>query len=387
MGTAVVEELGRLVGWPTVSGHDHGRERPGGPLVELAAHLAQRAEDVGFRVARFAPAGQPGKCSVVATIGPDDPDGGLVISGHMDVVPTEGQPWTSDPFRMVERDGRLYGRGTADMKGFLAAATVALGRIARDAYRKQLVLIWTHDEEVGCLGSAALVDAWTSGPAPKACWIGEPTGFRILRMHPGHVAVEVVVHGKAAHSSRPDLGVNAIEGAADVVREVRALAAELAEEAATDLPEMERPTVAVNVAQIEGGVAVNVVPDRCAVRIGYRPLPGRDPLEVWSRLRDRVERIGLVARWDGHVLRVTPSMYTPAGTALEPLLDLHADDHRHGAASFATDGGNLAKLGMEPLVFGPGAIEVAHMADEHVAVADLVRAVDVVEAVVRARCC
>ena len=384
----VVEELRRLVAWPTVS--SVSGQLPGDadrPLVELAAHLAQRAEDLGFRIDRFEPAGQPGKCSVVASIGPDDVDGGLVISGHMDVVPTEGQPWSSDPFRMEERDGRLYGRGTADMKGFLAAATVGLARIPRHAWKKRLVLIWTHDEEIGCLGSQALVNAWSAGPMPTACWIGEPTGFRILRMHPGHVAVEVVVHGQAAHSSRPDLGVNAIEGAADVVREVRALAAELAAEAATDLPEMDRPVVAVNVAGIAGGVAVNVVPDRCAVTIGYRPLPRRDPLEVWERLRDRIERIGLVARWDGHVLRVTPPMYTPAGTALEPLLDAHAHDHRLGAASFATDGGNLAKLGMQPLVFGPGAIEVAHMADEHVAVADLVRAVDVVEDVVRTRCC
>lgn len=378
MAAEVVEELSRLVAWPTVSNR---------PIVELAAHLAQRAEDLGFRVTRFVPAGQPGKCSVVASIGPDDVDDGLVISGHMDVVPTEGQPWSSDPFRVEERGGQLYGRGTADMKGFLAAVTVGLARVPRDAFRKRLVLIWTHDEEVGCLGSQALVEAWSAGPMPKACWIGEPTGFRILRMHPGHVAVEVVVHGEAAHSSRPDLGVNAIEGAADVVREVRALAAELASEAAPDLPEMDRPVVAVNVAEIAGGVAVNVVPDRCAVKIGYRPLPGRDPLAVWERLRERIERIGLVARWDGRVLRVTPSMYTPAGTPLEPLLDAHADDHRHGAASFATDGGNLAKLGMQPLVFGPGAIEVAHMADEHIPIADLVRAVDVVEDVVRSRCC
>jgi acetylornithine deacetylase len=378
MALAVVEELRRLVAWPTVSNR---------PLVELAAHLAGRAEDRGFRVERFEPVGLPGKCSVIASIGPTDAAGGLVMSGHMDVVPTEGQPWSSDPFRVEERGGELFGRGTADMKGFLAATTVALERIERREWTKRLVLIWTHDEEVGCLGSQALVEAWRSGPMPKACWIGEPTGFRILRMHPGHVAVEVVVHGEAAHSSRPDLGVNAIEGAADVVREVRAFAAQLATEAATDLPEMERPWVAVNVAEIAGGVAINVVPDRCAVRIGYRPLPGRDPLEVWERLRARLERSGVDARWEGRVLRVTPSLYTPAGTALEPHLDEHADDHRHGAASFATDGGNLAKLGMEPLVFGPGAIEVAHMADEHLAVADLVRAVDVVEAVVRRQCC
>ena len=377
MAPAVVDELARLVSWPTVSNR---------PVVELAAHLAQRAEDLGFRVERFAPDGMPGKCSVIASIGPDQVAGGLVLSGHMDVVPTEGQPWTSDPFRVVERDGKLYGRGTADMKGFLAATMEGLARIARDAYRRQVVLVWTHDEEVGCLGSAMLAEAFKDRPLPSACWIGEPTGFRILRMHPGHVGVEVVVHGKAAHSSRPDLGLNAIEGAAEVVREVRALAAELREEVA-DLPEMERPWVAVNVAEIGGGVALNVVPDRCVVRIGYRQLPGQDPHLVWERLRARIAALGMSCPWEGRVLRVTPAMLTPRGTELEPLLDRHAHDHRPGAATFATDGGNFAKLGMEPLVFGPGSIEVAHMADEHVAVAELVRAVDVVESVVRARCC
>ncbi|MEQ1503296.1 MAG: M20/M25/M40 family metallo-hydrolase, partial [Myxococcota bacterium] len=274
----VVDELARLIAFPTVSTR---------PVTALAAHLAEQAEALGFGIERFTPADRADKCTVIASIGPDD-EPGLVISGHMDVVPTEGQPWSSDPFRLVERAGAVYGRGTADMKGFIAAVNLGLARIPRDAYRRRLVLVWTHDEEIGCLGSGALADAWTGRPLPRACWIGEPTEFRIQRMHPGHVAVEIVVEGRAAHSSRPDLGLNAIEGAAAVIEVARRLGAELAARPGA-FPEMERPWVTLNVAEIAGGQAVNIVPDLCTLRLGYRPLPGQDPLEVHRELAARID--------------------------------------------------------------------------------------------------
>ena len=377
---SVIRELVPLIAFPSVSSR---------PLTELAAHVAQRCEDLGFRVERFADPTQAGKCSLVARRGPQtgDPAHGLVLSGHMDVVPTEGQPWTSDPFRLTERDGRLHGRGTADMKGFFAATFQALERLKDRAPGRELVLIWTHDEEVGCLGSAALADALTDAPTPmpSACLIGEPTDFRILRMHPGHVGVEIVVRGQAAHSSRPDLGRNAIEDVAEIVAEIRALARELADERA-DLPELERPWVAVNVARIEGGSAINIVPDHCALRLGYRPLPGQALDAVFRRLVDRIAALPLRGEVTSRLLTCTPSMLTPTGTPLEAELARHASRPGCGAASFGTDGGNLARLGMRPLVFGPGSIEVAHQADEYVEIAALVRAVDVVEQVIRARC-
>lgn len=375
----VVEELSRLVAYPTVSNR---------PLLALAAHLAERAEDLGFRIERFVPQDREGegKCTVIASIGPDDADGGLVISGHMDVVPTDNQPWTSDPFVATERNGALYGRGTADMKGFLAAVSEGLVSIAAGEYRKRLVLIWTHDEEVGCLGSSQLAQAMAGQRFPRACWIGEPTEFQIQRMHPGHVAVEIEIKGRAAHSSIPELGLNAIEGAAEVVLLIRRWASDLALRRA-DLPEMERPTVAVNVATISGGSAINIVPDRCIVRLGYRPLPGQEPLEPWRELESRLAALGIAQPVHGHVMRVTPSMLTPVGTALQPWLTPHAKDTHCGAVTFATDGGNLAKLGMQPLVFGPGSISVAHQADEHVLIRDLIRTVDIVETVVRRACC
>jgi acetylornithine deacetylase len=371
----LVADLTRLVAFETVSDR---------ALDELADFVAGRCEGLGFRVERYADPIQAGKSSLVATIGPDTGGSGLMLSGHMDVVPTEGQPWTSDPFRVVERGGNLYGRGTADMKGFFAATLQALARIPRGAWNRECVLVWTHDEEVGCLGSAQLARRLAGRPLPTACLIGEPTDFRVLRMHPGHVAVEVAITGRAAHSSRPHLGINAIDVAADVIHAVRGIARELEAEHGIG---GESPAVPVNVARIHGGTAVNIVPDHCVLELGYRPPPGMAAEHVFERIRDRLGDLRTPAGVEVRLLRVTPSLLTPEGTPLESLLAPYASAPGTGTAPFATDGGNLAKLGIQPLVFGPGSIEVAHQADEHVAIDALVRAVDVVEAVVRARCC
>ncbi len=380
MARTLIDTLSRLVAWPTVSSR---------PVTALAAHMASAHEQSGFRIERFEASDLDGKVNIVASAGPPGTDG-LVLSGHMDVVPTDGQPWRSDPFEVVEREGALFGRGTADMKGFLAATLHALARIDVHALRRELVLVWTHDEEVGCLGSARLAHelAERGRSLPEACLIGEPTDFRILRMHPGHVGMELEFTGRAAHSSRPDLGVNAIAAAAQAVQLIDEIAAELrAHTAHADL--LERPWVTVNVGEIVGGSAINIVPDRCVVRIGYRPLPGMDPEAVFTTIAERVHARwseGAGARATARVLRITPSLLTAEGTALQALLAPHAAHPHCGAATFATDGGNLAKLGCRPLIFGPGSIEVAHQADEHVPIDQLVRAVDVIEEIVRARC-
>lgn len=378
MAADVIDWLTRLVAHPTTADH---------PILECAADIADAVERLGFRVERFMDPFDDQKCTIVASIGPAGTDG-LVLSGHMDVVPTAGQPWTSDPFVLTRRGDTLVGRGSADMKGFIAATLCALERIAAKEYKRELVLIWTHDEEIGCKGSAAFVEAvgTLERSFPTAALIGEPTSFQVLRMHPGHVAVAFDVAGLAAHSSRPDLGLNAIEGAADVVALVREVARELAAEP-QDLPELERPVVAVNVARIHGGSAINIVPDSATVEVGYRPLPGQDAHAVFHRMTDRLRQLQLDDRLKARVIRTTPAMLTPAGTPLQATLCEHSPHPHVGAATFATDGGNLSLLGMKPLVFGPGDINVAHKADEFVPVGELHRAIDVVEAVVRRHCC
>lgn len=370
--TPVEATLARLVAWPTVSHR---------PVTELAGWLAERCEGAGMTVERLESA--PGKVNLVCRAGPPDTDG-LVLSGHMDVVPVEGQPWTSDPFTLTRRGDRLLGRGSCDMKAFLAAVVEALPRLPLGRLRKELVLVFTHDEEVGCHGSRILAERYLAEgrTLPGLCLIGEPTSFRILRMHPGHVGMRITCHGRAAHSSKPDLGANAIRLAARVVDALDGLADRWRREVRfAEL--LERPFVVMNVATIQGGSAINIVPDRCVVELGFRPLPGMD---VEALCRDVSECVTPLGAVETEVLRVTPSMLTPEGTPLESLLRPHARDGTLGAASFATDGGNLARLGVRTLVFGPGSIDVAHQADEYVPVNELHRAVDVVETVVGRRC-
>lgn len=367
------EELAALVAFPSVSSR---------PMDALADHVAQRCVDLGMTVERVEHA--PGKVNLIATAGPAGTDG-LVLSGHMDVVPTENQPWSSDPFMLTERDGRLYGRGAADMKGFFASTFAALDQINLRALRRELMLVWTADEEIGCMGSAAVVDALRGRPVPTACLIGEPTGFCCFRMHPGHVHVFVEVRGAAAHSSRPELGANAIVTAAQVIATIDTFSQQLRAEVA-DLP-MPAPWVVLNVAKVSGGAAVNIVPDRCTIELGYRPLPGTADDAVFWRLQALLD-----ATYGGgrcavrtHIGAIVPSMLTPANTPLAALLNPHTAAGA-ACAPFATDGGNLARAGMSTVIFGPGSIDVAHQADEYIAEADLHHAVNILAGVVHQRC-
>ncbi len=379
--TDVVDELRTLVGFPTVSSS---------PVTAIAAHLAQRSADRGFSVEHFADPNEPGKANVVATIGPADAPGGLVISGHMDVVPVAGQPWNSDPFVLTSRGERLQARGTADMKGFIAAVTTAMERIDSDCYQRPLTLIWTHDEEVGCHGSAHLAKTFVERgrTLPRDCLIGEPTDFRVLRMHAGHVAVRVQVHGEAAHSAFPELGANAIEAAAIAIASLRELAADLRQERHPQA-DVARDFVPLNVGTIVGGSAVNIVADSCVFELGFRPLPGMGHETILRRIERRLAALTLPERTGlrCHLIRVTPSLCSPATTPLVTNLLAEADAEQLGMAGFATDGGNLAKCGAEPLVFGPGSIQVAHKANEYIEEVALRRTEGIVERLIRARCC
>ena len=398
---ALVDDLRTLIAFPTVSSR---------PVTAIAAFLAERFEALGFTIERFDDPTAPGKTNVVCTIGPADSDG-LVLSGHMDVVPTEGQPWTGDPFAMRQTDdGQLIGRGTADMKGFLAACLTGLARLDLRRLKRQVILVWTHDEEVGCHGSAHLARTLNAldRRLPAACWIGEPTDFQILRKHAGHVGVEVRLSGRAAHSAYPELGANAVVAAGRIVAALDALGQrwansqggaahgeggaahgeDCAEDHHAESSSFAAKGVPLNVGNIHGGTAINIVPDRCVLQLGFRPQPGMGHGLLLAELETCLDAVQLPAGTglDVTLLRVTPSLLTRAGTDLQALLTPHASSPDAGTAGYATDGGNLVAVGCEPLIFGPGSIKVAHQADEHVSVAALVEAARQVAAVVTARC-
>ena len=375
----LTKELARMIAFDTVSNR---------PVTALASHLAQRAEDQGFSVDLYEKPGDPNKVNVVASIGPEDKDG-LILSGHMDVVPTENQPWDTDPFQLTERDGKLYGRGSSDMKGFIACALNACDALDLKKIQSQLVLIWTHDEEVGCQGSRLLADALKKSPRrlPSQCWIGEPTDFQVLRMHPGHVSVRIRATGEAAHSSKPYLGASAIKAMQRVLELCESIEEDLKTERRLE-EVLDNPWVAFNVGTIQGGEAVNVVPDSCEIVLGYRPLPGDEPRAVFERLQRGMGQLALPENThiEAQIQTLSPAMYTPEGIALQHALLNHAHTHELGAASFGTDGGNLADLGIQSLIFGPGSIDVAHKANEYVSRQALEDGVTMIKKVIQKRC-
>lgn len=383
MATAdVVADLATLVGFPTVSSR---------PNLALCAFIAERFEAMGFAVERFEDPEETGKATLICRAGPEGEDG-LVLSGHTDVVPVEGQPWSSDPFTLQRRGEHLVGRGTADMKGFLAATLAGLGGLPLSQLRRQLVLVWTHDEEIGCQGSARLAEALLQRRArlPSACWIGEPTGMRILHQHAGHVAAEVRCYGQASHSAFPHLGANAVHAAVRVAEAIANHQADFDAAAAAQQGIDIGGSVPLNLASLHGGDAINIVPDQATLRIGFRPPPGCSHLPLVSAFERAVQSATLPAgtRAESRVLRVTPSLRTPLGLPLQRALAPYAalagqGDAAGGTAGFATDGGNLQRLGCAPLIFGPGRIEVAHQADEYVELDQLHAAVQAISAVTR----
>lgn len=377
MTNEIVDLLSELVGHPSISNR---------PVDAISESLASRAEDAGGKVECVET--EPGKHNVIARFGPEDQDG-LIISGHMDVVPVEGQPWTSDPFKLTNRDGTLYGRGTADMKGFIAAITVALQRVPTAALTRELVLMWTHDEEVGCKGSRALAEHYTE-TLPSSAWIGEPTNFQMCRMHPGHTTVAIECSGRAAHSSRPELGFNAIQVASRAIAQLELLAQQWSKQRRFE-EHLASPFPVLNIGQIEGGSAVNIVPDQCTIRVGFRPLPGDDSLARVQEIKECLRSVRQHARFGGgnlsvRVEQIAPALLTPAGTPLEHALCQHATHPEATAAPFATDGGNLQEMGISSMIFGPGAIDVAHKADEHIDLNELVSCAKIAHSVIDTFC-
>jgi len=331
------------------------------------------------------------KANLVIEVGPPtDPAtrAGLVLSGHMDVVPA-GEGWTTPPFELHERGGRLYARGSADMKGFLALAVNLAAAAEPDRLRQPLVLVLTYDEEVGTLGAGHLHAHWPAAhPLPRLAVVGEPTELLPVRLHKGHLKARFTFRGLAAHSAYPHLGRNAIVPAGRAICALAELAAALAAERLPSSASFrESPGPSLNVARVEGGTAINVVPDRCVLDVGVRLLPGMDPAAVADRLRDTVTRaVSAEDAPDWELLSVSHPMELAAEAPLFRTLCALAGTPDEPAADYATDAGWLQMMGMDCVLFGPGSIRVAHKPDEHIPIADLGRAREVLERLV-AVCC
>jgi acetylornithine deacetylase len=387
-----IDLLRRLVAFDSVSRSSN---------VPMADFLADLLDRPGTVLARCGYTDGDGveKTNLLARLGPP-PDAaaraGLVLSGHMDVVPADEPEWESDPFELTERESpdgpRLHGRGSADMKGFLALATRAALRLDPDDLTAPLVLVFTCDEELGTVGARYLHDHWNEvepeiGPLPSAAVIGEPTELEVVRLHKGHLKFRVTLHGKSAHSGYPHLGRNAIEIGGRVIASLTTLRRELETERpphGEHFPEV--PYVALNQGTIHGGAAVNVVPDRCVIEGGARILPGMGSAELIERLERAVSRAAAPGEATFENLGESPPLQVAEEATVHRALCEATGRKGGGSVAFATDGGWLQRLGLDPVIWGPGSIEVAHRPDEYVPLEQLRDAGEPLERMIRRFC-
>jgi len=313
---------------------------------------------------------------------------GLVLCGHMDVVPAEEKEWESDPFTLTDRGDRWVGRGACDMKGFLALAANLAREGGGRPLAHPLALVFTYDEEVGTLGARRLVDSCPEARAlPSSMVIGEPTGLRVVRAHKGHMTMRITLHGRSAHSGYPHLGVNAIEPAGEVIVALGRLRRELAAAGAPHaemFPEV--PFVPLNIGRVQGGAAINVVPDRCTVELGLRALPGVDSRQLAARVEQAARAAAAPFTPDCEVIADSPPLLVAEDAPVLRRLCSLAGQRESATVSFATDAGWLQGLGMDCILYGPGSIDAAHRPNEFVPKADLATARDVLERAVAACC-
>lgn len=347
------------------------------PLIEV---VAQELRDLGLEPDIF-PDETGAKANLVVTVPAADGTraGGVMLSGHTDVVPVDGQAWESDPFEAVVRAGRVYGRGTADMKGFIAAALEALPRVVATPLREPLHLALTYDEEVGCLGGAQIVKQIADlGIAPRACIVGEPTSMRVITGHKSMNVVAVTFHGVAAHSSLTPNGVNAIEYAASFIRYVRERAEQWRAEGPFDEAyPVTYTTAGVNL--VSGGVAANTVADRCRLELDFRTIPSIDPAAVVADLRAEAARLdGLMkqehdaARVEVEVLAAVPAFEAVEGSGTVDLAVALGASEAAERVTYGTEAGQFAGTGIDTIVCGPGDIAQAHGPNEFVELDQLV---------------
>ena len=357
-----------LIGFPTVS-RDPNRD--------LIDYCASYLRSIGASVDIItAEAGR--KANLYATIGPQDMPG-VMLSGHTDVVPVDGQAWSKPPFEAVVEDGRVYGRGTADMKGFVASALYCASKAAERQLETPLHLALSHDEEIGCVGVHSLIDMLADAPVkPVMCIVGEPTSMSIATGHKGKTAIEATCIGSAAHSALAPQAVNAIHLACDLISQIRHLQDDIAVNGAKDTA-YDIPYTTLNAGLVTGGLALNIVPDHAVVTFEIRNLTADNPDKILDRLRGAIAPVISVARQraphadiEFNMINTYPGLDTPLDDAVvEMLAGLTGSDQRIKVA-FGTEGGLFSqKLGIPTVVCGPGSMAQGHKADEFVTLAQL----------------
>lgn len=360
--------LGELIAYPTISSDSN---------LDLIGWVADDLRALGAEIdVTHDATGR--KANLFATFGPAG-DGGLVLSGHSDVVPVEGQDWTTDPFAMTRRDGRLYGRGACDMKGFIACVLALAPEIAGWRLQKPLHIALTYDEEVGCYGAEALArDLRARAVRPAMAILGEPTSMRVIEGHKGCCEYTTEFRGLEGHGSAPDKGVNA---AAYAVRYAARLM-ELAEALKARAPEtspFDPPWTTVNIGRIASGAVHNVIPGHAEIDWEMRPVVEDDAVFLRAQidhyaaetLAPEMRGVDPKAGVTRHVVGEVAGLQPIAGNTAAELIASITGSNARGVVAFGTEGGVYQSLGMHCVVCGPGSISEAHKPDEFVALDQL----------------
>ena len=364
----VREVLADLIAFPTVSADSN---------LALITYAAGILSDVGARLSIHHDE-TGAKANLFATLGPEV-DGGIVLSGHTDVVPVDGQDWTGDPFALREDDDRLYGRGACDMKGFIACCLAMAPAFAEKSLRRPLHFAFTYDEEVGCFGARALMsELETGGIRPAAAIIGEPTMMRIIEGHKGCYEYTTTFRGLEGHGSEPERGVNAIDYAVRYIARLLALAEDLKERAPAE-SRFRPPWTTLQIGRIEGGSARNVIAGHCAVEWEMRPVQTSDATMIKENIRAYVDDVlkpamqavcedaDIVTEVIGEVEGLEPVAESEARRIVSALTGLSEAE----VVAFGTEAGLFQNAGISAVICGPGSIEQAHKADEFVSLQQL----------------
>ncbi|MET0870835.1 MAG: acetylornithine deacetylase [Paeniglutamicibacter terrestris] len=362
---ATLAEISKLIGFDTTSRDSN---------LALIDYVVSRLSSVGIESSLIHNA-EGTKANLLATFPAADGTrtGGIILSGHTDVVPVDGQVWSSAPFVPEIRDGRLYARGSSDMKSFLAVIMAQLDSIAHAPLREPIHLAFSYDEEVGCIGAVDLVSAITdSGLNPRGCIVGEPTSMRVVRGHKSVNVMRIDFHGIAAHSSLTTQGVNAISAAAEFTRFVDTVASDFKADGPFDGAYIV-PCTTTTVNKIVGGIAINTIPADCTLHFEFRSIGADDPVELIEKFRAEAKRIesdmqrqNTDARVEFEVLAQSPGLDTPEDAGIVGLAAELGGTPSPDKATYGTEAGLFFNAGIPTVVCGPGDIAQAHAPDEFI---------------------
>nr|WP_299507757.1 acetylornithine deacetylase [uncultured Rhizobium sp.] len=367
--------LTALVGFPSIVG------TPNAGIVEW---IRSYLEGFGITV-HILPGPEGDRANLFATIGPSD-KAGYILSGHMDVVPAHEAGWSSDPFALRRDREKLFGRGTSDMKGYLAAVLAAVPALAAVPLTRPIHLAFSYDEEAGCRGVPHLLARLPElCVAPLGAVIGEPSGMRPILAHKGKAAARITLRGRSGHSSRPDLGLNAVHAMATVLQAAVSSAQDLANGPFD--PTFEPPYSSLQAGLIQGGQALNIIPDHCTLDVEARAIAGVDPSTLLAPIRIAAEGLrtsGIGVEWEE--LSAYPALSLARQTVLADLLTKLTAQEPLGAVSYGTEAGLYQAAGVDAIICGPGDISRAHKPDEYILAGELSACQSMIEALGK-HCC